>query len=470
MKKKFLLDIFYKNKNQIFIKDEINNENFTYGRFLNIVKERIYLFQNLNLKINSKILILRENSVDYLINILASCLGGYVIMPVDPEINTNRISAIKKLIKFDLILDKKIIRSKNSFKKKPADLIYLKNSEFLYMLSSGTQSEEAKALIFDSDTIINSSESFAKLIKSNNKSIILHCLPMFYMAGILNTFFSSIFSKSKIVLTKKFSIFDINNFIKVCSKNKINIFHLTPDIYRILCKTLKKKEILKIFKNAKKLISTGSVLHQEIKHKFKFNFNRKILSCYGLTELGGPLTLQNKSNAMNLFSVGNHDKKVKIKIKKNLIFINSPFKAKKIITISGSKKIKSNNGYYNTGDIGKYINKELYVTGRERDIIKKGGELISLSMIESIFLTRDDIIEVAAVPLFADNNKEENYVVFLNINGEYDFENKIEELTNFYKKNLKLIEYPKKILIVEKMPKTSSGKIKKKILMKNYYI
>ena len=122
--------------------------------------------------------------------------------------------------------------------------------------------------------------------------------------------------------------------------------------------------------------------------------------------------------------------------------------------------------------MGFYKNKKLFINGRAKDIIKKGGEIVSLSLVENIFLSRDDILEVAAVPINQDLTikKEENYIIFINMNENYKIEEKISEFTNFYKKRLRKIEYPKKIIIIDKMPKTSNGKIKKRNLIELFTI
>ena len=212
------------------------------------------------------------------------------------------------------------------------------------------------------------------------------------------------------------------------------------------------------------------MLHNEIKNNYLKSFNKKIFSCYGLTELGGPLTIQNTNNFKKNNCVGAHDKKIKIKIIKNRIFIDSPFVIKGFISRSGLSNIKLKNNFFDTGDLGFYKNKELFITGRDKDIIKKGGEIVSLTYIENVILSRDDIIEVAAVGLKDGKLLEENLFLFVTINGEYNIEEKHLEISNFCKSKLKRIEQPKKIFIIGKMPKTGNSKIKKKSLIDLYII
>ena len=138
--------------------------------------------------------------------------------------------------------------------------------------------------------------------------MILHFLPMYYNAGILNTFFSCFFAGSKIILIDKVSGLNIINFWENIRDQNISSFHLTPEIANSLTKINVpfdlKMQIEKI-----KIISTGSYLHQQIVDKFEQKYNVRILSCYGLTEIGGPLTIQNWENTFVEGSVGHHSKR-----------------------------------------------------------------------------------------------------------------------------------------------------------------
>lgn len=465
--KKDVITIFKKRSKEVFLVNTIKNELVTYEEFFKKTLGLISYFKSLNLTQGNKILINRKNSEEYLIVFLAACLGGFSILPVDPEISNERLEVIKKTIKFDLIIDQNFRFKFDTKKYKEMNLIDLQNHDFLLISSSGTQSDIFKALLFDSNTFLKSASSFSKLTKHSKKNVLLHCLPMFYMAGILNTFFSPIFSQNKIILAERFSVFNLGNISKIVKENKVNSFHITPDIYRLMYKMIGNNEMKKIFKNVSHLISTGSILHNEIKQIYLNKFKKKIFSCYGLTELGGPLTIENNNTFKTKNCVGIHDDLLKIKVNKNRVLINSPFKSKGYLSNAGLEKLKLVKKFYDTGDLGFYKNKKLFINGRAKDIIKKGGEIVSLSFIEDIFLSRDDILEVAAVPLNYDITKEieENYVIFITMNEKYEIENKIVDFTKFYRSKLRKIEYPKKILIIDKMPKTSIGKIKKRKLI-----
>ena len=230
--KKKILDIFKKHGEDVFLINLKNNKEVSYSEVLNKVYCLIKHFKSINLEKNNKILIKTTNSENYLISLLASCLGGYAICPLDPDTKPERLEEIKKIINFDLFINEKF-KFPNLKKKvilNNEDLM-MDNHNFLIMSSSGTESSDFKGMLFSSNKFLNSAISFSKLSGYSAKTKLLHCLPMFYMAGILNTFFSCIFSKSTIVLSERYSILNSAKILNDSVNHKVNSLHLTPEIY-----------------------------------------------------------------------------------------------------------------------------------------------------------------------------------------------------------------------------------------------
>ena len=71
-----------------------------------------------------------------------------------------------------------------------------------------------------------------------------------------------------------------------------------PSMYMMLnlANSLKVK---KLINNCSKIVSTGSYLYEEVNSIFEKNFKKKIRSCYGITELGGALSLSNYKGKLN---------------------------------------------------------------------------------------------------------------------------------------------------------------------------
>lgn len=294
---------------------------------------------------------------------------------------------------------------------------------------------------------------------------------MYYNAGLLNTFFSALLSGSMIILSEKISAYNIVNFWKNFEKEEINSFHLTPEIANTLTKLSIGKDLIERIINLQ-IVSTGSYLHPNIIDKFEKIYKKRLLSCYGLTELGGPLTIQNWENTYIEGSVGYHSKEIKIKILKKSsdkqILIKSPYLMSFFINEKGKKlKPKLINGYFNTGDIGEYKKKELFIFGRRKDIVKKGAEIVSIPNIENIFLKSKLIEEVSGLSDF-DEIRGSKIYLFVKFKDHNNLYSAIDKLKKEISKSLKRIELPDRIIPVPSLPKTYNGKVKKEILRDIY--
>ena len=129
------------------------------------------------------------------------------------------------------------------------------------------------------------------------------------------------------------------------------------------------------------------------------------------------------------------------------------------------KNIKTDKlGYYNSQDIGYIENKNIVITGREKDILKKRGEFIHLRDIENVIIKCEFVAEVAAVSL-EDELSDEKLHVYLCMKRKKILNENIEYLLTTIEKNLFKTEKPDKIIFIRKMPKTSSGKIIKHNLL-----
>ena len=184
--------------------------------------------------------------------------------------------------------------------------------------------------------------------------------------------------------------------------------------------------------------------------------------------MGGPLNNEMKANIDN-DSVGKLINGCKIKIKKinnkNVLFFKSKYICKSLLVNNKAQKIKiDSQGYFNSEDTGFIKKNNLILTGREKDILKKGGELIHLKDIENTIIGCDFITEVAAVGV-ADELSDEKLNIYLTTKLKKITKRHIDYLVNEIRDKLYKTELPDKIVFIKKMPKTISGKIIKRELL-----
>jgi len=128
-------------------------------------------------------------------------------------------------------------------------------------------------------------------------------------------------------------------------------------------------------------------------------------------------------------------------------------------------KGKFRNGWYIPGDRA-HIDKEGYFwfTGRDDDVINTGGHLVSPFEVESALLEHEAVAESAVVSK-PDEVNMEVVKAFVTLKPGFEQSNDLElKIMNFIRKKLSPLAMPQEIEYVDKLPKTRSGKIMRRLL------
>jgi long-chain acyl-CoA synthetase len=121
-----------------------------------------------------------------------------------------------------------------------------------------------------------------------------------------------------------------------------------------------------------------------------------------------------------------------------------------------------NEGFVHTGDLGRIEDGRLYITGRSKDIVIRGGENIAAPHVESVLLQHPDVADVAVVGLpHPDLGEEVAAAVQLRSGASAG----VEELTQYARGRLASFEVPSRWWLAdEPLPMTDAGKADKKRL------
>lgn len=117
-------------------------------------------------------------------------------------------------------------------------------------------------------------------------------------------------------------------------------------------------------------------------------------------------------------------------------------------------------GWFKTGDIGVVDDDgRLTITDRIKDVIIRGGETISSGQIEGAILTHPAVAEAAVVSA-PDSRHGEMIVavVVLREGAELDLE---ALRTHFAESGLARQKSPERLIVVEALPRTALGKVRK---------
>ncbi len=253
-------------------------------------------------------------------------------------------------------------------------------------------------------------------------------------------------------------------------KNGVNTLVAVPSSFERIREYLSNNKIILKGKN---LILTGEPFYLGLLNfifsNLKFN---KIYNCYGGTEMGNwvffhKCTLKDLTTFknINLVPIGRPFKTVKAKIIKNELVVKGPMITNGYIdkNLNKNKFIFNNENTFYTGD--KVIKKKnIYICrGRSDGMVKIRGYRIELLEIESSIRR---LAYVKDVVVFEKKKRSyNNYLVavfsFLNKTSIESFK---KDILNFLPNYM----IPKKLILVNNLPRNTNGKIDRRKIRENY--
>jgi long-chain acyl-CoA synthetase len=123
-------------------------------------------------------------------------------------------------------------------------------------------------------------------------------------------------------------------------------------------------------------------------------------------------------------------------------------------------------GWHHSGDLGYFDEDRLLVfVDRKKDMIKTGGENVPSVKVEQVLLSHPRIESAAVVGLPHERWSEAVTAFVVPKKGTQLTE---EDVIAFCKKELGGFEVPKRVMLLEELPKTATGKVQKHVLRERY--
>lgn len=406
-----------------------------------------------------RVVIALDNRPEYLELILALALGGMTACPVPPDIVPAQMAKVRKLVDAKLTL--------TSY----GQLAYAldngipdcvregdENDPFLVVFSSGTTGAP-KGIVQSLRNFFESARAFSHLTGLAAGDVVLHNWPMFYNAGLFNLFACPLVGGGSIAVGKRFSAKDMGQFWSDVETCRPDWIYLSPTMATSLARTFKffgrSPDVL----GKARIVSTSSILYPSIKDEFRRVFGKGIIPCFGITELGGSFTFGDDQSPP--YSVGGVIPDAQIEIDAAAdgeLMVRTPYLALGYLGEHGRIDAFDRDAAFRTGDLGNLRGSELFISGRRKDSIKKGGEFINLSEIEDLANASGLCQECMAVGR-PDTFWGEVYDVRF-VAAESRNENEAASaLTALFNAHLPQTQRPESVKPVAALPKTASGKI-----------
>lgn len=272
--------------------------------------------------------------------------------------------------------------------------------------------------------------------------------------------------------------FSPEKWYSLIQEYKVNVWYTAPTAIRMLSSagnSLVKKYDLSSLRH---LASVGEPLNPEAVLWGKKVFNYPFHDNFWQTETGGIVIANYPSMPIKAGSMGKPVPGIEAAVVNNKGRQTKPNEEGSLVLKPGwasmmqkiwrrPKKYESyfENGYYITGDRA-YKDKDGYFwfVGRADDVIKTAGERVGPFEVESTLIEHKAIAEAGVIgkpdPMFGEIIK-----AFVKLHKGYKGSDHLREnIVKYVKKHLAGHAYPKEIEFIDKLPKTRSGKIMRRVL------
>ena len=378
-----------------------------------------------------------------------------------------------KLIKLDPVRGPDLAALPSEIKKFQLEGIDLKPTDIaLLMYTSGTTGKP-KGVMLSHANLLAAGRFISTGHEIDRNDSGLCVLPIYHINGMCVTVMGTIVSASTLVIPPKFSV---NSFWKTIAKFKCSWFSAVPTQFSYILNNEEVPEDLSSLRFAR---SASAPLSPDIHKKFEKRFGIPIIETMGLTETGSQITTnpmppgQRKIGSPgkaygNQIMIGDDQFEAlpagetgEILVKGDNVmqgYFKQPEETHK--TILG-------NGWLRTGDLG-YLDNDgyVFVSGRIKELIIKGGENIAPREIDEALLTHPGILEAAA---FAVPCKDYGERVEACVCLKEKMSVELAELISHCESQIGKFKSPDNIHIVADLPKGPSGKVQRLKLFELIY-
>lgn len=320
--------------------------------------------------------------------------------------------------------------------------------------------------------IVRSTLNISRTYKltENDRSYVV--MPLFHVHGLIGVLLSSFRVQGSVVIPSRFSpkVF-WSHFVDT----NCNWFSCVPTISMIMLNVPKPDPFPKI----RFIRSCSSALAPAIFHKLEKEFQTPVLEAYAMTEAAHQMTSNNLPPGKRKPGTVGQPQGVEVVIldeKDNILPQGSIGEVSirgENVTLGYKNNEKANKenftkrfNYFRTGDQG-YFDSEgfLVLTGRIKELINRGGEKISPIELDSVMLSHPNVDEAVSFGVADDvYGQVVQAAVVLKPNTSLNY----QELTKFMSDKVAKFKIPVKIYFVDKLPKTATGKIQRRIIAQTF--
>jgi len=339
-------------------------------------------------------------------------------------------------------------------------------AEILY--TSGTTGEPKGTMLTQGNLFFHA-DAIIQVLELNDDDRALMVVPMFHGYGITVMLCCFVVGTSFVLLDP----FNPVEVFEAVQKYRVTFLPMVVAMYFMLYHHPDREKY--DLSSLRIGISGASAMPAQLMREASQAFNIKILEAWGLTECSASATIQRMNMPYREGSVGLVHPGVKVGVMNDTGNLLGPGEVGELV-IKGPLVMKGyykrpqeteealRGGWLHSGDMGYYDDDGyFYMVDRKKELVNVGGEKVFPREVEEIIYTHPAIAEAALIPQPDARLGEIPVAVVALKPGEALSE---EELVEFLSDKLARFKVPRKVVIMESLPRNPIGKIVKRELVR----
>ncbi|MDB6053094.1 MAG: AMP-dependent synthetase, partial [Verrucomicrobiales bacterium] len=341
----------------------------------------------------------------------------------------------------------------------------------LVLHTSGTTARP-KIVPLTQHNLVKSAQSIAQSLHLSATDRCLNVMPLFHVHGLIGALLSSLSTGASIICSPGFYAPDFFDWL---SQFKPTWFTAVPTMHQSIVQRYAEAPVCG-HSQLRFIRSCSAALAPKLMHEIETRFDVPVIEAYGMTEASHQMAInplppgQRKPGSVGLPA----GLEVAVMHRANNTLLAKGQTGEVVIrgesVTSGyesnpeANKETFTDGWFRTGDEG-YLDSEgyLFLTGRIKEIINRGGEKISPREIDEVLLEHPAVAQAVAFAMPDSKLGEEvAAVVVLRKNAIAT----PEEIRSFAAGRLAHFKVPANVVIAAEIPKGPTGKIQRRALSK----
>jgi fatty-acyl-CoA synthase len=244
--------------------------------------------------------------------------------------------------------------------------------------------------------------------------VVLQDTPMFHVGGLAGRCLPMLASGASLVIPSLMGARDkryIANYWKFIARFRVTRLSGVPTTFSVLARSPPQGEDLSSLK--RNFVTGSTALPISVRREFERVSGVRILNSYGLTENTASVAIEPRDGQSREGSSGVPVPYTRVRVKRledmgtpsesgpdqtGMIQVSGPGVALGYLNDSHTQASRTADGWLITGDLGRIdTDGNLFVTGRSKDIIIRGGHNIDPGLIEDALLQSPEVLLAAAV-------------------------------------------------------------------------